>query len=102
MSTVQNSGVWERTAVSAILDRASARYSENRAHHMVATDRLFQWLLLGQWAFAVVMAWVFSPYGWEGKTRVVNAHVWVALLLGGVVVSLPIILVRTLPGARVT
>ena len=32
-------------------------------------DRMFLWLLLAQWVFAIVLAAVFSPYAWEGKVR---------------------------------
>ena len=66
------------------------------------TDRVFLWLMLFQWAFAIVLALVFSPYGWAGKVKVVHAHVWAAVLLGGALSSLPVALILLRPGAAVT
>lgn len=66
------------------------------------TDRLFGWLLLGEWVFGILIAAVFSPYGWEGKTRVFSNHLPIAILLGGAIVSLPVALAFLKPGATVT
>src|SRR5262245_13389952 len=66
------------------------------------TDRMFAWLMVAQWLFAILLAIVFSPYGWEGKFRTVHFHVYVAIFLGGILSSLPIALARLRPGAAVT
>jgi hypothetical protein len=66
------------------------------------TDRLFGWLILGQWAFAVIIAVFFSPYGWIGKARVISPHVPLALVLGGVLTSLPVYLAFRYPAQPLT
>ena len=65
-------------------------------------DRLFAWLIGAEWVFAILIAAVFSPYGWEGKVRTVHAHVSIAIGLGGLIASLPIALALTRPGATLT
>ena len=62
------------------------------------TDRLFLWLLLAQWAFAILLAFVVSPYAWEGKTRTIHLHMQIAVFFGGLINALPIALILTRPG----
>jgi signal transduction histidine kinase len=66
------------------------------------TDRLFAYLMVGQWLFAIVIAIFVSPYAWEGKVKVVHAHVYIAVFLGGAISSLPVVLAIIRPGAAVT
>jgi hypothetical protein len=54
--------------------------------------------MVGQWIFGIVVALTFSPYGWEGKVKNVHMHVWIALVLGAVIASLPIVLAVARPG----
>jgi signal transduction histidine kinase/ActR/RegA family two-component response regulator len=63
-----------------------------------STDRLFLWLLLAQWAFAIILALVISPYAWEGKARTVHLHVQIAVFFGAVINALPTALILTRPG----
>ena len=55
-------------------------------------DRLFLVLLLIQWAAAVVTALLISPTAWAGTAERVHIHVWAALLLGGAIAALPVLL----------
>ena len=66
------------------------------------TDRLFAILLPIQWVAAVVTALTVSPRAWAGGASWVHPHVWAAVLLAGVIVSLPTVLALTSPGARST
>jgi signal transduction histidine kinase len=68
----------------------------NQVH--VHTDQLFFWLLLAQWAFAIVLALVVSPYGWEGKIQTIHVHVRIAIFFGGLLNALPLVLIRLRPG----
>ena len=70
--------------------------SLDQAHR--TTDKMFFWLLLVQWAFAIVLALVLSPYAWEGKTRVIHMHVEIAVYLGALINSLPLALIVLRPG----
>jgi hypothetical protein len=89
-------------ATSAIVKRTQDRFERYRRRTCEHTDRLFAKLLLGEWAFAIVVALWLSPYAWQGKLRVVHLHVWVALALGGAIVSLPVALAYLKPGATIT
>jgi two-component system, NtrC family, sensor histidine kinase HydH len=89
-------------ATKVIVERAVGRYHKWRHGRLVATDRMFAKLFLGEWAFAVLVALTFSPWAWEGKTRVMHPHVWIAVLLGGGIISFPLLLIRLKPGAAVT
>jgi hypothetical protein len=63
---------------------------------------MFARLLAGQWLFAIFIAVVFSPYGWEGKVKVVHTHVWIAVALGGAIASLPLLAAARMPGSVFT
>jgi PAS domain S-box-containing protein len=66
------------------------------------TNRLFFWLLLTQWGFGVFAALVWSPLAWAGSESSVHPHVIAAVVLGGLLVSLPLCLMRWLPYHAVT
>ncbi len=89
-------------AVEAIVRRAETRFAHDRARLFQSTDRLFGYLMLGQWAFAILLAVFVSPFAWEGKQRAVHVHVWVAVVLGGAIASLPLVLIARRPGDAVT
>jgi hypothetical protein len=89
-------------ATAAIVKRTAERFERYRQRTVADTDRLLAKLLIGQWAFAMFIALVFSPYAWSGKSRVVHPHVWIAIFLGGAIVSLPVMLTQRRPGAVVT
>jgi hypothetical protein len=96
-------GVWAQAdAVERIVQRAEARFASDRDSLHRSTDRLFAWLMGGQWLFGIVVALLVSPYAWEGKVRTVHVHVWAAVLLGGAIASLPIALAILRPGTVLT
>ncbi len=77
---------------------AEAIFRADLDHIAKRTDRLFAGLLAFQWVVAILMAILISPRAWAGTTSWVHVHVWVALILGGAIVSLPIALALTLTG----
>jgi hypothetical protein len=89
-------------AAAAIVKRAEGRFHAYRNDVFKSTDRLFAYLMLGQWVFGIVLALTFSPYAWEGKVKTTHAHVWAAALLGGLLSSLPVALAFLRPGWVVT
>src|SRR5262245_33027393 len=94
--------VSSEAAVQAILARAEGRFQESRQELFAATDRLFSFLMVGQWVFALGLALWVSPWAWAGKVKTVHPHVWAALVLGAVLSSLPIALAWMRPGWVVT
>lgn len=89
-------------ATGAIVRRTQERYVRYRKRTLVDTDRLFRRILLAQWALAVLVSLVVSPYAWEGQTRGIHMHVWLAVLLGGAIVSGPVLLTTKRPGEVAT
>ncbi len=61
-------------------------------------DRMFLYLLIGQWLFGVVLASVISPYTYFGDARAIHVHVEIAIGFGALINSLPIFLIITRPG----
>ena len=88
----------QEDVVAAIVRRAEERFQSHRNRLLCSTDRLFAWLMAGEWLFGIVVALTFSPYAWEGKIHTVHTHVWAAVFLGGAVVSLPVALALLRPG----
>ena len=66
------------------------------------TDRLFAGLMIFQWAFAIFAALYVTPRAWNGTQSEIHPHVWAALLLGGIITSMPVALIFLYPGAVVT
>jgi signal transduction histidine kinase len=66
------------------------------------TDQLFLYLLLGQWLLAVVLALTISPFGWDGSARSIHLHVVTAILAGGVLNALPLVLILRKSGRGFT
>jgi PAS domain S-box-containing protein len=66
------------------------------------TDRMFAFLMVGQWLFGILVALLFSPYTWAGKTFETHVHVYSAVFLGGAISGLPIALILLRPGAAIT
>jgi signal transduction histidine kinase/CheY-like chemotaxis protein len=81
-----------------IQKRADELWTQGLSQQRCATDRVFLWLLLAQWAFAIVLAVNFSPRAWEGKVSAIHFHVHVAVLFGGLINALPIALILLRPG----
>jgi PAS domain S-box-containing protein len=65
-------------------------------------DRMFVVLMGVQWVFAIGMALWLSPFTWNGTQRQLHPHVWLAVLLGGLL-TLPVALASLwFPGRRRT
>ncbi len=82
--------------------RAESLFARSQRELHVKTDRLMLAILLGQWALAIVLALVLSPYTWAGRTRSVHLHVELAFGLGAAINALPIGLIVMHPGRRAT
>ena len=75
---------------------ARSREIFDRTHDLVMrrTDRLFGWLMLAQWVFAIVLALTVSPRAWTGSASSVHLHVYTAVGLGGLVSLLPWVMMK--------
>lgn len=66
------------------------------------TNRLFAGLLLFEWLAAIGTAFTVSPRAWSGSESQTHIHVWAAVFLGAVNISLPVALAVGWPGRAVT
>ena len=97
------------TATYAIADagasveaRATELFTQQWHKRLATVDRMFAALLAGQWVFGILLAFFFSPYGWEGKVKVIHTHVYIAIFMGGAIALFPILLAIYRPGSRLT
>lgn len=78
--------------------RTDELFHEKHFEVCQSTDRLFVALMILQWIGGILAALIVSPNTWIGTTSEVHLHVWAAVLMGGVVSSLPVYLGLTQPG----
>lgn len=76
-------------------------FEENQLRLRKRADRAFGWLMLGQWAFAVLLSCIFTPYTWNGEVQSIHIHVWTSVVLGGVISSLPLYFSFVKPGEKI-
>jgi PAS domain S-box-containing protein len=90
----------------AVADATSARvtelFKEQQQNIIRHTDRLFSWLMICQWFFAIGLALWISPRTWSGVDSRIHPHVWLAIFLGGIITSVPVFLARKQPGKTLT
>ncbi len=84
----------------SIAVRAEELFKEQLSRLHKENDRLFAWLLIGQWLFAVGLAATLSPLAWEGLNNAIHLHVWIALLLGAIII-LPAVLLGFMASGNV-
>lgn len=85
-----------------INDRARELLDEHRDSIYRRTDHMFAWLMFFQWVTGIGIALWVSPYSWAGRTQYVHPHIWSALVIGGLICSLPILLANYYPGRTIT
>jgi signal transduction histidine kinase/DNA-binding response OmpR family regulator len=83
-------------------ERAQLLFKEHQNSIFVRTDRLFAGLLVFEWLSTILLSFLLSPFTWIGATRAVHLHVWAALFLGGIIISLPVLLALLRPGQMLT
>lgn len=82
--------------------RADALFEEQQCHNHRRIDRLFAHLMLVQWVAGIVFSLTVSPKTWAGRYSTIHPHVWAAVLLGGVITLLPVVLALSRPGRAST
>jgi two-component system, sensor histidine kinase and response regulator len=82
--------------------RADEIYSEAlfRSHQRI--DRMFARLMIVQWVAAILATLLISPYTWIGTQWDVHLHVWLAVVLGCVITSLPVFMAVRYAGQPLT
>lgn len=79
-------------------ERAEAIFAERQTALQKHTDWMMLRLQFVQWVFAIVAAFVVSPYTWSGSNASVHLHVYAAIFLGAMILALPLFMVTRHPG----
>jgi TMAO reductase system sensor TorS len=87
---------------SAIQARTAELFREHQQQLYERTDRMFVALLLFQWLGGILAAAWIAPRAWAADSSQIHPHLWAALLLGGLIDSVPILLALTCPGKAIT
>jgi PAS domain S-box-containing protein len=85
-----------------ICARSEELFKEQQQSIVKHTDQIFVRLMFCQWIFGVVAAIWISPRTWAGTESQIHLHVWAAVLLGGAVTSLPVLMGLFRPGKVLT
>ncbi len=92
--------------ISIPADTISARtaelFAEQQQSIVKHTDQIFARLMTCQWLFGIALAVWISPRTWTGTESQIHLHVWAAVLLGGAVTSVPVLLGLLQPGKVLT
>jgi PAS domain S-box-containing protein len=90
------------TVKESLSKRAQELFQQQQREIFIHTDQLFAKLMFWQWLACIAMAFIISPYAWDGQTSAVHIHVWSSIFLGGAISLFPIWLTRAWPGAAIT
>jgi len=82
--------------------RTDVLFQQHQHQIYVRTDQLFAALLALQWLACIFIAYWISPQAWAGPYSQTHIHVLAALLLGGIITSVPVLLTFTMPGKAIT
>ena len=86
----------------ATSERADELFREHQQQIFVHTDRMFAVLLVFQWVAGIATAFWISPRAWDVAHSYVHPHIWAAIVLSGIISSLPIALAIFHPGKAIT
>ncbi|HEY2842627.1 MAG TPA: hypothetical protein VGJ09_03215, partial [Bryobacteraceae bacterium] len=82
--------------------RIRALLAEHEDQVAAGTSRLFAILMPLQWMAAIAVTLWISPRTWAGTESSMHPHVWLALVLGGALTSLPLFLAIARPSSILT
>ena len=85
----------------SIHGRGEELFASQLKSQQARTNRLFAALLFVEWA-AGIAALVISPRAWRGAISYPHAHVYAAVYLGGLIISLPVAMALWAPGLTAT
>src|SRR5687767_8466415 len=91
------SGALARVPNTSSSDRMDTLFVGYEQRVFAQTNKLFWWLLVVQWAFAMMIATVWSPRAWEGEESTIHPHLLAAIFLGALQVLPPLLLMRLAP-----
>jgi len=86
----------------ALESRARELFDQNQARVCRRTDSLFAGLMVLQWLGGIALALSVSPKTWAGSASLTHIHVYAAVILGGLIAALPVLMALAYPGRALT
>ena len=86
----------------SVTARCAELFREQQQNIIQHTDWIFARLMILQWIGGVLTALLISPRTWTGTQSQVHPHLWAAIVLGGAITSLPVLLAIMQPGKVLT
>ena len=83
-------------------EKAAILFDQHMHQTYSRVDKLFAYLMVMQWAGAIVLALVVTPKTWAGETSQPHVHLYAALILGGLLTLMPLFLAFKRPGQVLT
>ncbi|QDK39247.1 ATP-binding protein [Bdellovibrio sp. NC01] len=83
-------------------ERIQKMYVAIRSENFHRTDKLFSYLMVAQWMFAIGCAIFLTPTTYNGNVSTLHPHVWAALVLGGLLTFLPCSFIILRPAEEIT
>jgi PAS domain S-box-containing protein len=77
--------------------RATSIFDATLRKVQAEANRVFFWVFLAQWVFAIALALILTPYAWTGGSRSLHFHVQLAVFGGAALNALPIALMYLRP-----
>lgn len=88
---------------SQFVNRRAQELLEDQLRSLSAnTDRLFSYLLIGEWLAGIVLSLWISPLTWAGRCSDIHIHVWVAVILGSMICLPPVAVAHYCAGQAVS
>jgi hypothetical protein len=83
----------------AMSERGIELFNDQLVEQRMRLDRLFSKLMIVQWVAAIIVAAVYSPIAWAGMHQEMGGFMTLALLGGGALALVPMLMVRLSPGS---
>jgi len=89
---------------SSVAARTEQLFSDHQNGIHRRTDRMFGYLMVLQWLGSIAAALWIAPRTWTGSGSVspVQLHVWVAVFMGALIITVPVLLAWKCPGKTLT
>ncbi len=86
----------------ALIARTRELFEDQSDRLHIQADRMFAALMVTQWLAGIVVALAVSPRAWSGMSSTVHPHLQAAVVLGGLIASLPVWMAWRHPGRAAT
>jgi hypothetical protein len=89
---------WVPTSAGALSAAAEKNFEDHARSICVRTDRMFAVLMVLQWIGGIVMACLVTPRTWNGAQSQLHPHLIMAIVGGGLLAALPVVMALAIPG----